>query len=291
MLKLLSPVWKSYELIDFGAGEKLERFGKYTLIRPEPQAVAEPVLSESEWFKLADLHFEQKSNNAGVWHKRNVQVPDRWQIEYQSKNLHLSFRLAQTAFKHIGLFPEQAVNWEYIADRCNTRKGKKVLNLFAYTGGASLAAAASGAEVTHVDSVRQVVTWANDNRELSGIKDIRWLVEDALKFVQREVRRGNKYQGIILDPPAYGIGPNGERWKLEEKINELIKAVAAILDPEDGFLIFNAYSMGFSPLIPETLIRTHFKKFDLSKLECGELYFSDRFHRKLPMGVFARFYC
>lgn len=291
MLKLLTPQhWKDYELIDFGNGEKLERFGSLTLIRPEPQAVGIPKLSEGEWLKTADMRFEQKTSSSGVWKPLGKTFPDRWKIQYKSPKLNLQFRLAMTAFKHVGIFPEQAVNWEYIADRCTEGRSNKILNLFAYTGGASLAGAACGAEVTHVDSVRQVVTWANDNRELSKLRDIRWIVEDALKFVQREERRRNKYQGIILDPPAYGIGANGERWKLEEKINDLIRSLAQILEKKDSFLIFNAYSMGFSPLIPESLIQTHFAQFNLKNLECGELYFPDRFGRKLPMGVFARFH-
>jgi len=291
MLKLLSPEhWESYALIDFGEGEKLEQFGKYILIRPEPQAVGDRSMPESEWLKMADLKFEQKSSNAGNWIHLKSNIPDRWILPYESPGLKLKFRLAQTAFKHVGVFPEQAVNWEYIAQHTVSEKPFKVLNLFAYTGGASLAAAYCGAEVTHVDSIKQVVSWANDNREISKIRDIRWMVEDALRFVQREVRRGNTYQGIILDPPAYGIGPNGERWKLEEKINELTQGLSQLLATKNSFLIFNAYSMGFSALIPETLIRTHFKKFDLRHLECGELFFSDRAKRKLPMGVFARFF-
>lgn len=291
MLKLLTPQhWKEYELIDFGDGEKLERFGSLLLIRPEPQAVGIRKLSESEWLRLADMRFEQKTSSSGIWKPLRKNHPDRWKISYHSPKLKLQFRLAMTAFKHVGIFPEQAVNWEYIAERCQGTTNFKILNLFAYTGGASLAGAACGAEVTHVDSVRQVVTWANDNRELSKLRDIRWIVEDALKFVQREERRGNKYQGILLDPPAYGIGANGERWKLEEKINELIASLAHLLEKKNSFLIFNAYSMGFSPLIPEALIQTHFSQFNLNNLECGELYFPDQSGRKLPMGVFARFH-
>lgn len=290
MLQLLTPrFWKDYELIDFGHGEKLERFGTLTLIRPEPQAVGDSIMSEQEWIRLAQVRFEQKTSSSGVWKPLKGSVPDRWKIRYQSQGLNLQFRLAMTSFKHVGVFPEQAVNWEYIASHYQGIQPGKILNLFAYTGGASLAGAACGAEVTHVDSVRQVVTWANENREISQLRDIRWIVEDALKFVQREERRGNLYQGIILDPPAYGIGAGGERWKLEEKINDLVRSLSHILEKKNSFLIFNAYSMGFSPLIPEALIQTHFKSFNLKNLECGELYFPDQSGRKLPMGVFARF--
>jgi len=191
-----------------------------------------------------------------------------------------------TAFKHVGVFPEQAVNWDFIFNSIGEMKTPKpkVLNLFAYTGGASLAARAAGADVTHVDSVKQVVTWANDNMTLSKLDNIRWLVEDALKFVKREQRRGNKYNGIILDPPAYGHGPNGEKWKLEENINEMVKAVVELLDEQEHFLILNAYSLGFSAMILENL----FPKMKKSKLETGELFLKAKYGNVLPLGVFGR---
>jgi 23S rRNA (cytosine1962-C5)-methyltransferase len=290
MMLLTPDAWQSYELLDFGDFEKLERFGEYVLIRPEPQAVVSKHLKASEWQKRSSVAFLPKSANSGEWvRSTGSKMPDRWQITYQSQKLSLKFRLALTGFKHIGIFPEQAANWEFIASCCGKLKKPKVLNLFAYTGGATLAAAYAGAEVTHVDSVKQVVTWANDNRELNRLGEVRWMVEDALRFAQREVRRGNVYQGIILDPPAYGIGASGERWKLEEKINELVEVLSQLLDPQQGFLVFNAYSMGFSPLILETLLSTHFRKLTPKQLEFGELYFSDLARRRLPMGVFARF--
>ena len=195
-----------------------------------------------------------------------------------------------TSFKHLGIFPEQAVNWDYISKNIKQFKipEPKVLNLFAYTGGASLIAAAAGADTTHVDSIKQVVTWANENQEISGIKNIRWVVEDALKFVKRELKRGKKYNGIILDPPAYGHGPNGEKWKLEDHINEMMHDVMELLDPEEHFLILNTYSLGFSSVIIENLIRGAYPKVE--NLEIGELYLQATSGPKLPLGVFGKFY-
>jgi 23S rRNA (cytosine1962-C5)-methyltransferase len=284
---LLSPTrWQDYELLDSGNFEKLERFGKHITIRPEPQAVWDPSLTSGEWEKMAHVKFVAKSSSAGEW-KKLKPTPDRWNINYElPSGKTISFRLALTAFKHVGVFPEQAVNWDFIFNSIGEMKTPKpkVLNLFAYTGGASLAARAAGADVTHVDSVKQVVTWANDNMALSNLDNIRWLVEDALKFVKREQRRGNKYNGIILDPPAYGHGPSGEKWKLEENINEMTKAVVELLDEKEHFLILNAYSLGFSAMILENL----FPKMKNSKLETGELFLNAKYGSKLPLGVFGR---
>ena len=198
----------------------------------------------------------------------------------------ITFRLGLTSFKHVGIFPEQSVNWDFIYKNVKAAKtpAPRVLNLFAYTGGASLAARAAGAEVYHVDSIKQVVTWSKQNMELSGLTDIRWVVEDALKFVNRELKRGHKYNGIILDPPAYGHGPKGEKWKLEEQVNELVKGVAGLLDKEH-FLIMNTYSLGFSGIILENLFPPHLRKNNFS---IGELYLPATSGVKLPLGVFAR---
>ena len=189
-----------------------------------------------------------------------------------------------TSFKHLGIFPEQAVNWDYISKNVKQFKTPepKVLNLFAYTGGASLIAAAAGADTTHVDSIKQVVTWANENQEISGIKNIRWVVEDALKFVKRELKRGKKYNGIILDPPAYGHGPNGEKWKLEDHINEMMHDVVELLDPEEHFLILNTYSLGFSSVIIENLIRSAYPKVE--NLEIGELIPASNIRPQITFG-------
>ncbi len=283
---LLSPKnWKDYELLDTGNFEKLERFGSYITIRPEPQAVWDKTLTDGEWKKMAHLEFVPRSSSSGDW-KKLRQTPDRWNISYELPGgKEITMRLALTAFKHVGVFPEQAVNWDYIFSSIGEMKTPKpkFLNLFAYTGGASLAARAAGADVTHVDSIRQVVTWANDNMSLSKLDNIRWLVEDALKFVKREQRRGNTYNGIILDPPAYGHGPSGEKWKLEENIGEMVSGVLQLLDKEEHFLILNAYSLGFSAMILENLFAG-----TKSKLETGELFLKAKYGSVLPLGVFGR---
>ena len=290
MIQLLTPEnWNDYELIDCGDFEKLERFGNVILIRPEPQAVWGKGLSESEWTKLHHIRFKGRSATSGEWIKKDQKTPDRWHINYKNGDITLKFRLALTSFKHLGIFPEQAVNWDYIIKCIGSFKTEqpKVLNLFAYTGGASLAACAAGAETTHVDSIKQVVSWANENQTLSGLENIRWTVEDALKFVKREVKRGRKYNGIILDPPAYGHGPNGEKWKLEDNIKEMMEDVVKLLDDEEHFLILNTYSLGFSSVIVENLIRSSFP--EVQNLASGELYLQAISGYKLPLGVFGKF--
>ena len=295
MSQLLTPAIPDYELIDSGDFEKLERFGRYVTRRPEPQAIWHRSLSEDEWRRIADASFlktsSAKNDERGEWQCK-AQMPDRWSVEYNYKQMHLKMRLALTSFKHVGIFPEQAANWNFIYDRIEAQQSEgiapKVLNLFAYTGGASLAARAAGAEVTHVDSVKQVVTWSRENMEQSHLDGIRWIVEDALKFVRREVRRGNKYDGIILDPPAYGRGANGEKWVLEENIGEMLECCAALLNEEHGFLVLNLYSMGLSALLARTALRQAFGT--TGKEEFGELYFSDKEGKELPLGTFCRFY-
>ncbi|MBM3402599.1 MAG: oxidoreductase [Bacteroidetes bacterium] len=290
MIQLLSPQnWKDYELIDCGNFEKLERFGNVILIRPEPQAVWAKKYPESEWTKLHHIRFRGRSATSGEWIKKDQKTPYRWHIVYKNEEIKLQFRLALTSFKHVGIFPEQAVNWDYIIKCVKKFKTNqpKVLNLFAYTGGASLAARAAGAETTHVDSIKQVISWANENQMLSGLDNIRWTVEDALKFVKREVKRGNKYQGIILDPPAYGHGPNGEKWKLEDNIKEMMEDVVKLLDKNEHFLILNTYSLGFSSVIVENLILSSFP--EVQNLETGELYLQASSGYKLPLGVFGKF--
>jgi 23S rRNA (cytosine1962-C5)-methyltransferase len=285
MLLLTPANWTDYELIDSGNFEKLERFGKYITIRPEPQAIWKPGLNDKEWIKQAHVKFVQKSSAAGDW-KKFKDMPDQWKIQYPLGEKSITLRLGLTNFKHVGVFPEQAVNWNYIYDTLKTFKTPqpRFLNLFAYTGAASLAAKAAGADVVHVDSIKQVVSWASDNMKYSNLDNIRWVVEDAMKFVQREVKRGNKYNGIILDPPSYGHGPNGEKWKLEENIMEMMDGVKQLLDPQEHFLILNAYSLGFSALVIE-----NFLKSDSTNLETGELYLHSKSDQKLPLGVFGRF--
>ena len=295
MSQLLSPTIPDYELIDSGDFEKLERFGRYVTRRPEPQAIWHRSLTEQQWREMADASFlkssASKSDERGEWHLR-PQMPDRWTVAYDYKQMHLKMRLALTSFKHVGIFPEQAANWNFIYDRIEAQKAQgvapKVLNLFAYTGGATLAARAAGADVTHVDSVKQVVTWSRENMEQSALEGVRWSVEDALKFARREVRRGNCYDGIILDPPAYGRGANGEKWVLEENIGEMLECCAALLHKEHGFLVLNLYSMGLSALLARTALRQAFGQ--TGKEEFGELYFTDRAGKELPLGTFCRFY-
>lgn len=290
MIKLLTPThWKDYELLDCGDFEKLERFGNLVLSRPEPQAVWKKVLSPQEWKKKTHINFKGRSATTGEWLKNDRNIPDRWNVNYKNDEISINLRLGLTSFKHVGVFPEQAVNWDYISSSIKKFKtpSPKVLNLFAYTGAASLVAKAAGADTTHVDSIKQVVNWANENQELSQLKDIRWVVEDALKFVKRELKRGKKYNGIILDPPAYGHGPNGEKWKLEDHIQEMMQDVVQLLDEEEHFLILNTYSLGFSSVIVENLIKTSFPK--VQNLETGELYLQATSGIKLPLGVFGKF--
>jgi len=295
MIQTIFPAnFSEYELIDSGDFEKLERFGEYITIRPEPQAIWSKQLSDEEWKKQAHVKFVSISSSNGKWDFLK-KMPENWEIKYNHNQLKIQFNLALTKFKHVGIFPEQSVNWDFIFDKINTIKTKveqpKVLNLFAYTGGSSLAACAAGAEVYHVDSIKQVVSWANRNMESSNLKDIRWVVEDAVKFVKRELKRGKIYQGIILDPPAYGHGTDGEKWKLEDQINEMILDVLNLLDKENHFFILNTYSLGFSSLIIENLMNDNFKKAKLENIkpQFGELYIPSSTNQKLPLGVYCRF--
>jgi 23S rRNA (cytosine1962-C5)-methyltransferase len=293
-LLLLSPdSFRDYELVDCGSFEKLERFGQYVTRRPEPKAVWAPSLSESEWRALAHATFQHekgaKSNpdERGTWTKKSG-MPDRWLISYLHNGLDMTLRLGLTSFKHVGVFPEQAANWDFIYSACRRlKKGARVLNLFAYTGGASLAARAAGADVTHLDSIRQAVTWANGNMQASRLDGIRWLVDDALKYVRRQVRRGAKYSGIVLDPPAYGRGPDGERWLLGEGILELMSGVEKMLEKQGSFLVLNLYALGFSSVVCDTLVSSVFGH--LAQRESGELALKDSFGKQLPLSVFTRF--
>lgn len=290
-MKILTPVhFSDYEMIDSGNYKKLERFGAFVLSRPEPQAVWDPELSEQEWKNRAQAEFVRDKANPekGVWSLKST-MKEQWFVKYKFNNLNLKFRLGLSSFKHVGLFPEQAPNWNYIFEKVSAMKTEKpkVLNLFAYTGGASIAAKAAGAEVVHVDSVKQVISWARENMEASELTDIRWVVEDALKFVKREVKRGNKYNGIILDPPAYGRGPDGEKWIIEEHLNEILKLCAELLDPKEHFYILNLYAIGFSAVIVETLIHRIYG--DVKNLEIGELVVEDSFNKKLPLSIYGRF--
>ena len=290
---LEAPHWRDYELLDSGDGLKLEQFGSYIFVRPEVQAMWKKSLSEKEWERLANASFKREKNQLkesekGEWLLKPG-TSGQWFVNYRWNELNLKMRLGLTAFKHVGLFPEQAENWNYIYQAIKDMKveNPRVLNLFAYTGGASLAARAAGADVVHVDSVKQVINWSVENQQASNMDGIRWVVEDALKYVRREVKRGKTYHGIILDPPAYGRGPEGEKWILEENINELMKICSQLLEKDHAFFILNLYSMGFSALIAENLIKAHFQ--DVKGTELGELYIPDRSGKHLPLGIFLRF--
>lgn len=291
--------WKDYELLDSGNGEKLERYGNYVLARPEPKALWDKTLPEAEWRRLAHTRFtpgagfgKAGKEDSGTW-ERLKKMDDQWHIGYTNADgLKMDLRLGLTSFKHVGVFPEQAPNWNYIyrkvREMCAARKDggrPKVLNLFAYTGAASLAAKAAGADVTHLDSVRQVVTWARGNMESSGLNGIRWVVEDAMKFARREAKRGNRYDGIILDPPAYGHGPDGEKWKLDECLFEMLRTVNDILQPKDAFMVLNLYSNGYSALLGETVVN---QAMGRARIESGELALLDRFGKALPLSIVVR---
>lgn len=310
--------WEDYSLLDSGNGLKLERFGRFAMIRPEPKALWTPTLSEREWNRIASVRFSPGAGfgkagkeDSGTWDKL-AQMPESWYVSYPGDGFKLKMRLGLTAFKHVGIFPEQAPNWEFIYSKAGklvgegspcgsvaedaegegAKKCQKVLNLFAYTGGASLAARAAGADVTHLDSVRQVVSWARENMEATNLSDIRWVVEDAMKFARREAKRGHLYDGIILDPPAYGHGPDGEKWKLDELLFEMLRTVAQILDPNHGWMVLNLYSNGYSAALGETVVREAFgltsKRRTDYQMTSGELALCDSFGKALPLSIYVR---
>ncbi len=295
-MNLLHPSsWKDYELIDSGDFEKLERFGKYILIRPEPQAIWKKVLDDQEWKRMAHAKFvrEQKDkfrftdDVKGGWSK-DPKMPESWQVNYQYKGLNITLRLALTGFGHVGIFPEQGNNWNFIHDTIQSWaiQQPKVLNLFAYTGAASVVARASGAEVVHCDASRPGLNWANQNMQNNDLENIRWVYEDAFKFVKREVKRGNRYNGIIMDPPPYGRGPEGEKWTLQEQLDELIHMSSEILEKKNCFFILSMYAVGLSPVIGLNVAKTY---FDLKQADFGEFFLKSKNDRDLPMGTFLRF--
>ena len=256
----LADQWNDYEVIDCSKGEKLERWGDYLLVRPDPQVIWDTPKKETGWHKM-NGHYHRSSKGGGEW--EFFQLPKEWTIQYSLPiNKKLTFHLKPFSFKHTGLFPEQAANWNWfsqlIADAVSKGRQVKVLNLFAYTGGATLAAAAAGASVTHVDASKGMVTWAKENAISSGLKDapIRWLVDDCVKFVEREIRRGNHYDAIIMDPPSYGRGPKGEIWKIEESIYPLIQLCSQILTDNPLFFLINSYTTGLQPAVLSYMIST-----------------------------------
>lgn len=247
--------WKDYEVLDTSNGEKLERWGKYLLIRPDPQVIWDTPRTQKGW-NAPNGHYHRSSKGGGEW--EFFHLPEQWTISYQS----LTFNLKPFSFKHTGLFPEQAANWDWFGAKIREAgRPVKVLNLFAYTGGATLAAAAAGASVTHVDASKGMVAWAKENARSSGLADapIRWLVDDCVKFVEREIRRGNQYDAIIMDPPSYGRGPKGEIWKIEDSIYPFIKLCANLLSEKPLFFLVNSYTTGLAPSVLTYMLSTVLK--------------------------------
>lgn len=259
----ISDKWADYELLDCSDGEKLERWGKYTLVRPDPQVIWRTPKEHPGW-NNPDARYDRSQSGGGRWRKGSV--PDRWQIGYGE----LKFNVSLMNFKHTGLFPEQAVNWEFITEKISSASRKvSILNLFAYTGGATLAAAAAGASVCHVDAARGMVLRAKENALVSGLEGapIRWIIDDCAKFVEREIRRGRKYDAIIMDPPAFGRGPSGEVWKLEDSLYDFVKLCAGALSDDPLFVLINSYTTGLSPAtlsyIAQSLLGGHAESREL----------------------------
>lgn len=254
--------WIDYEVIDTSKGEKLERWGRYILLRPDPQVIWDTPKKDNNWKKL-NGHYHRSAKGGGEW--EFFDLPNEWSISYSLPiNKTLTFNLKPFSFKHTGLFPEQAANWDWFSEKIkNAGRPIKVLNLFAYTGGATLAAAAAGASVTHVDASKGMVTWAKENAVSSGLADapIRWIVDDCVKFVEREIRRGNHYDAIIMDPPSYGRGPKGEIWKIEEAIFPLVQLCAQLLTDKPLFFLINSYTTGLQPAVLTYMISTALKNF------------------------------
>jgi 23S rRNA (cytosine1962-C5)-methyltransferase len=270
----LADRWKDYEVIDCSKGEKLERWGDYILVRPDPQVIWDTPKQEKGWRKK-NGHYHRSAKGGGEWEFFNL--PKEWEIKYLLPiEKELTFRLKPFSFKHTGLFPEQAANWDWfstlISHAVKEGRNVKVLNLFAYTGGATLAAAAAGASVTHVDASKGMVTWAKENAAASGLSDapIRWLVDDCVKFVEREIRRGNRYDAIIMDPPSYGRGPKGEIWKIEDSIFPLVQICSEILADDPLFFLINSYTTGLQPAVLSYMMSTVLGSFG-GRVEASEI--------------------
>ncbi|MDE6312466.1 MAG: class I SAM-dependent methyltransferase [Lachnospiraceae bacterium] len=249
--------WKDYQVLDTSQGEKLERWGDYILVRPDPQVIWDTPRNNQNW-KKKNGHYHRSSKGGGEW--EFFDLPQQWSIQYKE----LTFQLKPFSFKHTGLFPEQAVNWDWFSEKIKTaNRPVKVLNLFAYTGGATLAAAAAGAQVTHVDASKGMVAWAKENAKSSGLSNapIRWLVDDCVKFVEREIRRGNHYDAIIMDPPSYGRGPKGEIWKIEESLYPFVKLCTQVLSNKPLFFLINSYTTGLAPSVLTYILSTELKSF------------------------------
>ncbi len=276
--------WKDYEILDMANGEKLERWGDVILIRPDPQIIWKNKSFPKKW-DMANARYNRSSSGGGGW-KYNKKMPENWKIKYKD----LTFNIKPMGFKHTGLFPEQAVNWDWMISKIkNEKRDIKVLNLFAYTGGATVACSYAGASVCHVDSSKGMTTWAKENIASSGLADrpVRYIVDDVVKFVNREIRRGNKYDGIIMDPPSYGRGTNGEVWKFEDNISDLVELCSKVLSDNPLFFLINSYTTGISSSVLENILRLNIKR--KGKFSHGEIGLpmtnSDLI---LPCGIYGR---
>lgn len=287
IIMLISNKWQDYKCLDAGNGEKLEQWGNIILRRPDPQAMWN-VENYTEW-KPVDGFYHRSNKGGGYW-EFNKKLPDYWTVNYNN----LTFKVSPTNFKHTGLFPEQACNWDYAIEKIS-KAGRpiKVLNLFAYTGAATMACASAGAEcVVHVDASKGMIEWAKENMRLSSLEDrfIRFINDDCLKFVEREARRGNKYDAIIMDPPSYGRGPNGETWKFEDNLYTLITACEKILSDKPLFVLINSYTTGISSIVLENILKTTInKKYPNGKIDAGEIGLPIiRDNMILPCGIYGR---
>ena len=263
----ISDQWKDYEVLDTSDGEKLERWGSYILVRPDPQVIWQTARTDPRWRKY-DARYQRSATGGGRWTEHHL--PERWQIGYGP----LVFNVKPMNFKHTGVFPEQAANWDYIMSSIRAAgRPIRVLNLFAYTGGATIAAAAAGASVCHVDAAKGMVAWAKENARSSGLADapIRWIVDDCAKFVEREIRRGRQYDAIIMDPPSYGRGPSGEIWKLEQNLYSFVELTSKVLSDNPAFVIINSYTTGLAPSVLGYIMDSIFRPRFGGHSECGEL--------------------
>ena len=263
----IADQWNEYELLDCSGGEKLERWGKYLLVRPDPQAIWHTPRSHPGWTRH-DARYARSSTGGGQWAKK--QVPERWTVDYGP----LTFNIKPMNFKHTGLFPEQAANWDFAAQQIRgAGRPISVLNLFAYTGGATVACAAAGASVCHVDAAKGMVAWARENARSSGLEDkpIRWIIDDCGKFVEREIRRGRRYDAVIMDPPSYGRGPSGEVWKLEENLWPFVELVSGVLSDEPLFFLINSYTTGLAPSVLTYILESVVSRRYGGRTESGEL--------------------
>ncbi len=286
-LRVFSPEgWPDYALLDSGGREKLERFGAQVLWRPEPQALWPKTLPESGWQQQAHARFNTEQGEKGEWQLLKPKTQPKW---WMPLPFGAKAKLSLSSFRHVGLFPEQEPNWRFIDAQTKRFEQPRVLNLFAYTGAGSMAARAAGAYVTHVEAIKHTMGWAAENADGNRMDGLSWVVEDAAKFVEREARRGKTYQGIILDPPAYGRGPKGEKWTLEEDLPTLLENCAKLLDPNGGFLVLSLYAMGLSSLVGAAMIQSYFPK--LKDLEIGELAIPEASGRLLPLSAVVRGFC